>query len=106
MHDEYLCVTIIARAGEAEAAFKSRISEFWSGVVRGQPDLFERVYAETTAFEMDGGRLSRKYLVEAAAAAEVAAAMTAFGLAHRPLDPDDLYTKYEAAPPDWFWIEH
>jgi hypothetical protein len=106
MHDEYLCVTIVARAGEAEAAFKTRISEFWSGIVRGQPDLFERVYAETTAFETDHGRLTRKYLVEADAAEAVAAAMKSTGLDHQTLDPDDLYTKYEAAPPEWFWIEH
>ncbi len=103
---EYLCVTILAKPGEAESAFKTRISEFWSAMVRGNPDLFERVYAETTQFEPHDGRLSRKYLVEADAAVAVTASMTAAGLAFLTVDPDDLYTKYEAAPPDWFWIEH
>ena len=106
MDDEYLCLTILANDGETEPAYKTRISAFWSTIVRGNPDLFERVYAETTAFELEKGLLSRKYLVEACAAGEVVAAMTAFGLATLPLDPDDLYTKYEAAPPEWFWIEH
>lgn len=106
MHDEYLCVTITARPSEAEPAFKSRISEFWSGLVRGKPDLYERVYAETTAFELHDGKLTRKYLVEADAADAVCAAMTLANMDFLPLDPDDLYTKYEAAPPEWFWIEH
>ncbi len=106
MDEEYLCLTIVAEPGESESAFKTRISTFWSGVVRREPDLFERVYAETTAFELEKGRLSRKYLVEAAAAEKVAQLMTGSSLETLPLDPDDLYTKYEAAPPDWFWIEH
>jgi hypothetical protein len=104
--DEYLCVTIMARPGEAESAFKTRISELWSSLVRGNPDLFERVYAETTAFERHHDRLTCKYLVEADAAEAVCAAITRANLDVLPLDPDDLYTKYEAAPPDWFWIEH
>ena len=106
MDDEYLCVTIMAQLGEAEPAFKARISEFWSGMIRGNPDLFERVYAETTAFERHGDQFTRKYLVEADASGDVCKAMTAAKMEFLPLDPDDLYTKYEAAPPDWFWIEH
>ena len=27
-------------------------------------------------------------------------------MGHLPVDPDDVYSKYEAAPPEWFWIEH
>ena len=106
METEYLCLTIVARYGESEPAFKTRISEFWSGIVRGNPDLFEKVYAETSAFEIHDKKPSRKYLVEAIAAGEVVQTMTAVGMDCLPLDSDDLYTKYEAAPPDWFWIEH
>lgn len=106
MEDEYLCLTIIASSGENEAAFKTRISEFWTGIVRGNPDLFEQVYAETTVFETHQGKPTRKYLVEAVAAENVAAEMKKFGMDYLQLDPDDLYTKYEAAPPEWFWIEH
>jgi hypothetical protein len=104
--DEYLCLTLAAGAGEPEAAFKKRITEFWSQFVRQHPDDFERVYAETVKFEKDAGVLTRKYLIEVGVAETLTAALTAAGLAFRPLDPDDLYTKYEAAPPDWFWIEH
>ena len=106
MDTEYLCLTILARPGETEAAFKTRISEFWTTVVRGLPDLFEKVYAETTAFEPHADLLSRKYLVEADSANELTQVMTRSQMDHLPLDPDDLYTKYEAAPPEWFWIEH
>jgi hypothetical protein len=104
--DEYLCLTLVANVGETEAAFKTRLSEFWTGLCRGNPDLFEKVYAETVAFEPHAGRPSRKYLVEAAAAAPLAPALKAAGMAHLPVDPDDVYSKYEAAPPEWFWIEH
>lgn len=103
---DYLCLTLVGRHGEAEPAFKTRLSEFWTSVVRGEPDLFERVYAERTAFESFDGTPGRTYLVEADAAETVAALVTRSGLSHRPLDADDVYTKYEAAPPDWFWIEH
>lgn len=106
METEYLCVTIQARDGESEQSFKTRISELWTSIVRGDPDLFEKVYAETTAFELHHGKQTRKYLVEAEAADDVTKRMTAEGMDFLPLDPDDLYTKYEAAPPEWFWIEH
>jgi hypothetical protein len=104
--DEYLCVTLASAPAEAEAAFKSRITAFWSRMLREYPDQFERVYAETVAFEPDAGQLTRKYLVEAGIVDWLAGQLHAAGLAHRPIDADDLYTKYEAAPPEWFWIEH
>ena len=104
--DEYLCLTLVANLGESEAAFKTRLSEFWTGLCRGNPAAFEKVYAETVAFEPHAGQLSRKYLVEAAVADELATALRAAGLDHLPVDPDDVYSKYEAAPPEWFWIEH
>lgn len=103
---DYLCLTVVGRPGEPETAFKTRLSEFWTTIVRGEPDLFERVYAERTAFESHGGALGRTYLVEADAAETVAAWVVKAGLTHAALDADDVYTKYEAAPPDWFWIEH
>ena len=104
--DEYYCLTLVSTPGEPEAGFRSRLSEFWTGLCRGRSDTFEKVYAETVAFEPHGGRLGRKYLVEAAATGSVAAAAQAAGLDHLPVDPDDVYSKYEAAPPEWFWIEH
>ena len=104
--DEYLCLTLVANPGEPEAAFNTRLSEFWTGLCRGNPALFAQVYAETVAFEPHDGKLSRKYLVEAAAVTNLEPALKAAGMAHLPIDPDDVYSKYEAAPPEWFWIEH
>ncbi|MBX9627273.1 MAG: hypothetical protein K2X82_25950 [Gemmataceae bacterium] len=104
--DEYLAFTLLSAPGEAEAAFKARLSGLWTAMLREQPDEFERVYAEQVAFDRRGDRLGRKYLVEAAAVPAVEAAATAAGLEWEPVDPDDVYSKYEAAPPDWFWIEH
>jgi len=51
-------------------------------------------------------RLSRKYLVEADVIGVLEPELAAAGIEHAPIDPDDLYSKYEAASPDWFWIEH
>jgi hypothetical protein len=104
--DEYLCLTLVAIPGETESAFKTRLSEFWSGLCRGMPDTFEKVYAESVAFEPHDGRLGRKYLVETKAIDALEPALKAAGMAHLPVDPDDVYSKYEAAPPEWFWIEH
>ncbi len=104
--DEYLCLTLLSRPGEPEGEFKARLSAFWTRMLRERPADFEKVYAEAVAFEPHGGRLSRRYLVEAGAADVLAAELAAAGLEHAPIDPDDLYSKYEAAPPDWFWIEH
>jgi len=28
------------------------------------------------------------------------------GVRHLPIDRDELYSKYEATPPEWMWIEH
>ncbi len=104
--DEYLCLTVLSRTGEAEAEFKTRLSEFWSAMLRAKPDEFEKVYAEAAKFEECDGRLGRRYLIESGVADGLSADLVRGGLEHLPLDSDDLYSKYEAAPPEWFWIEH
>jgi hypothetical protein len=104
--DEYLCVTLVSKPGESEADFKARLSRFWTHMLRERPDDFEKVYAETVHFEREGDRLARKYLVEAGVVSVLETEFAASEMDHLPIDPDDLYTKYEAAPPDWFWIEH
>lgn len=103
---EYLCLTLLANAGEPEPAFKSRLTAFWTHLLRTQPDAYEALYAEATAFEATGGRVSRRYIMEAAAAEEVAEALRAGGVEVAPLDPDDTYTKYEASGSEWFQVEH
>ena len=104
--DEYLCLTVVSRASEPEAEFKSRLSAFWTKMLRERPDDFEKVYAETVAFERHAERVSRRYLIEVGVSRVLEGELAAAGLEFAPLDPDDLYTKYEAAPPEWFWIEH
>lgn len=103
---EYLCLTLVANAGESEGAFRARLTAFWSGVLRSQPDAYEALYAEATAFERSGGRVSRAYMVAADAAGAVSAAARAAGVEALPLDPDDVYTKYEASGTEWFQVEH
>ncbi len=104
--DEYLYITVLSRPQESEAEFKTRLSTFWTHMLRHRESDFEKVYAETIAFEKVQDRLSRKYLVEAEVAPVLEAEMQAAHLEYQPIDPDDLYSKYEAVPPEWMWIEH
>jgi hypothetical protein len=104
--EEYVCVTLLGRASEAEPAFAARLSVFWTGLLRRRPDDFARVYAEATAFERRGDRAARQYLVCEEVLAVLLDEATAAGLEHGPIDPDDVHTKYEAVAPDWMQIEH
>jgi hypothetical protein len=99
-------LTVKSRPGEAEAEFKSRLSTFWTGQLRTHADEFEKVYAETVEFEKDGDALTRQYLIEASVADLLEKELRAGEVDFLPLDRDELYSKYEAAPPDWMWIEH
>jgi hypothetical protein len=104
--DDYLCLTLISRSGETEAGFKARLSDFWTHLLRRHEALFAQVYAEMTAFEKRDDRLARKYLVEATAAPAMSEQLQAKQMDFEPIDEDDVYSKFEAVPPDWFWIEH
>ena len=104
--DEYLVVTIRSRPGESADGFNKRLIDFWSGMLRTRQDDYERVYAETTRFATEGDRLTRQYMVGAEVADVLAGELAAAGIEHDPIDPDDLYSKYEAAPPEWFQIPH
>jgi hypothetical protein len=106
MSDDYLCLTVRSRAGETEAAFKSRLSQFWTHMLRNHKADFEKVYAESSEFGSEGERVTRQYLVETAAIDVVEREMAAAEIEHQPIDRDDCYSKYEATPPDWMWIEH
>jgi hypothetical protein len=104
--DEYVCLTLLAKPGEPEAAFKSRLVAFWTHLLRTRPDDYESVYSEAVAFEDEGGRVARRYMVAADGAAAVTAELTAAGIEYQPVDPDDLYSKAEASSREWFQIEH
>ena len=103
---EYLCLTLLAHAGESEAAFKGRLTAFWSHLIRAAPDAYAAVYAEATHFGTSAGKVSRSYMVAADAADAVCVALTAHGVEALPMDTDDLYTKYEASGSEWFQIAH
>ena len=104
--DDYLYLILLSRTGESEAPFKDRLSAFWTHVLREHLEDFQKVYAEKTAFERHGDRLSRTYLVEEDATANLVKRLREKGMEFEPIDPADVYSKYEASPPDWFWIEH
>ena len=101
-----MVVTVRSRPGESADAFNKRLIDFWSGVLRGRKAEYERVYAETSRFKADGDRLTRQYMVAADVADVLADELAASGIEHDPIDPDDLYSKYEATPPEWFQIPH
>ncbi|MFO0807351.1 MAG: hypothetical protein U0746_01870 [Gemmataceae bacterium] len=101
-----MSITVRSQAGETESAFKARLSAFWTHMLRNFPDDFERVYAETTAFESDDECLTRQYLVEAEVGDRLEREFATAGISHDPIDRDDVYSKYEATPPEWMWIEH
>jgi hypothetical protein len=105
--DEYLCLTVLSRSGETAAKFAARLSQFWTRMLRERPAEFEKVYAETTAFENEPGAvLSRKYLVAIEVADIFADEMIATGIGHLPVDHHETYSKYEATPPEWMQVEH
>lgn len=103
---DYLCLTLVANADETESAFRSRLTAFWTHLLRTLPGAYEAVFAEAKEFDTHTGRLSRAYMVEASAAETVATALTANGVAVLPFDPDDTYSKYEASSSEWFQIAH
>ena len=103
---EYLCLTLTANAGESEAAFRSRLTAAWTHLLRADPDTYEAVFAEAKEFDTTNGRVSRAYMVEAEAAELVAESLVANGLNVRPIDADDVYSKYEASGSEWFQIPH
>ena len=104
--DEYLCITVVSRPGEAKGHFAARLSQFWTHMLRTRKPEFEKVYAETTAFGTQGECVTRQYLVKAEVVDLLEREFSAGGIGHDEIDRDDTYSKYEATPPDWMWIEH
>jgi hypothetical protein len=103
---DYVCLTLLAHAGEAEVAFKARLTAFWTHLLRTRPDDYEKVYAEASRSGSVDGRISRQYMVEVDVIDVLVSELSAKGIAHEPVDLDDTYSQYEAASPDWFQIEH
>ncbi len=106
MEPEYLCLTVRSRGGEPIDDFKTRLSQFWTHMLRQYKDEFEKVYAETVEFTQEAEQWTRQYLFEAEIHDRLTKELSSAGVDFEPIDPDDIYTKYEATPPDWMWIEH
>jgi hypothetical protein len=104
--DEFVCITVLSQPGEGQAAFAARLSRFWTHMLRNFKSNFEQVYAETTEFEDQDGRWSRQYLAAAAVIDLLEQELRAAGLDLEPIDRDEVYSKYEAVPPEWMQIEH
>lgn len=104
--EEFVCVTVRSAAGESEADFSARLSRFWTHMLRTRPDDFEKVYAETTKFELSAGRQTRRYAVEDSVVELLQREFARAGLEHEPVDRDDVYSKYETVAPEWMQIEH
>ena len=104
--DEFVCVTLTSNPNESEADFKTRLYAFWTHMLRTKPDDYEKVYAETTQFQTEENCSTRQYLVAIDGIPNFLAEFLDQGIDFRPIDTDDLYSKYEATSPDWFQIEH
>ncbi len=104
--DEFVCVTVRGNPGEAEAAFKSRLTAFWTHMLRNREANYEQVFAEATGFEAADGVVTRQYMVESDGVTPLVAELAAAKFTFDEPDAEDTYSKYEAAPPDWFPIDH
>ena len=104
--DDYVCITVMSKPDEGQVDFSARLSRFWTHMLRQRKSDFEKVYAETTQFERVGNRLSRQYLAQTDVVVLLEAEMRAAAVDFAPVNLDDLFSKYEAVPPDWMQIEH
>lgn len=103
---DYLCLTLLGNPDETEAAFKTRLTAFWSHLIRTQPEVYDAVYAEAKAFETTNGCVSRSYMVEVEAVSNLCRELATNTISALPIDEDDTYTKYECSGADWFQIAH
>jgi hypothetical protein len=104
--EEYVCITVLSRAGETEPDFAARLSQFWTRMLRQRKEDFEKVYAETTCFEECESCLSRQYLAELVVVDVLELELKTAKLDFEPIDREEVFSKYEAAPPEWMQIEH
>lgn len=104
--DEFVCVTLVSDPDEQRELFHLRLAGFWTHMLRSSPDKYERVYAESSESEVRGNRVVRRYLVGAEISELLQHELSALGVEFDPIDLDDLYSKFEASPPEWFQVPH
>jgi hypothetical protein len=104
--NEFVCITVRSASGESEGDFSARLSRFWTHMLRTRLADFEKVYAETTKFELSADCRTRRYAVEESIVELLEGELARAGLAHEAVDRDDVYSKYETVAPEWMQIEH
>lgn len=104
--DEHICLTVLSHSSESDEQFQKRLIAFWSNMIRTRPEEYKQVYAESAKSELVGSRLLRRYLVALDIAETLEQQLAAAGIEHEEIDRDDVYSKYEATPPEWFLIPH
>jgi len=104
--DEYLMLSVLSAPGESKETFSRRLSTFWTQILRQYPEDFEKVFAETTSFELHGNQLERQYLIEPDVLDLLEKELSTAGIGLKPVDPDEIFSRYEAVSPQWMQIEH
>jgi len=103
---EYVCLTLLAEPGEAEASFKSRLTGLWSVMLKTVPLEYEKVYSEAVQFEREAGLVARRYMIDPKVLDILLPLLASRMIAHLPVEADDLYSKAEASSNEWFQLEH
>jgi hypothetical protein len=106
MNDEFLCLTLVSQPQETEAAFKTRLVEFWTHVLRTRPDDYEKVYSEAREFESDDDNLTRQYMIDIGVWPVLEPLLNSRKMGYLPVDEDDTYNRAEASSSEWFQIPH
>ena len=99
-------IVVAGHEAEKETQFSSRLSQFWTKILRSHPEQFEAVYAESSEFGCQNGCPTRQYAVDPEVVLFLRDQLEEAGIKLLPVDPDDTYTRFEAVAPDWWQIEH
>lgn len=104
--DEFQGLTALGLVGELHQAFSTRLSGFWTDILRQAPNLFVKIYGEATQFEEESGQLSRKYAVVPSCVDDILARAKMYGINFLPPDPYDTLNRHEVVNPEWWQIKH
>lgn len=104
--EEFARLTIFSRENEPQEQFNKRLIDFWTRFLRGWPEEYKRVHAETARFELRTTRFARQYFLGCEISPLIQRELGSSQVDFESIDEDDLYSKYEATPPEWFQIPH
>jgi len=104
--EDYLGISLQSTVAESEIGFSSRLSGFWTEMLRKHPTQFEGVFAESVKFEKRNDTLIRHYLVHKNNIDFIANRLKDVGISYLDINREDFFSKYEASSPDWWQIEH